>query len=251
MNHLRQVYVVSPHRDDAALSLACWLDLLARRDDLNLALVNCFTHSAWAPNSPKHGQGAAVTRIRADEDARFREFLGADEIDLGLCDTSMRAQPCPVFEFDAHAQTKLIASVATLLGPHASSDPNAAWVLPLGLGGHVDHYISNAAGLAVTARLPGEPARAVALYPEVPYSLETSPDELRCSLLAAERALACGFRQLEVEHSDPVATWYGAARFYHSQFSEREVMGMLALMHRRGGERLWVNAAFDAISSAT
>jgi LmbE family N-acetylglucosaminyl deacetylase len=230
--------VVSPHRDDAALSLAATLDALADRG-VAVTVVSCFTHSAWAPRlAGERAPAETVSRIREQEDAAFLGGLGRGSrlVSLGLSDAPLRRPAAAsvftaVAELDAPAEEELSRQL-----PGATAA--AAVAAPLALGGHVDHQIACRAVLAACRDRP------LAWYEDLPYAFALSRREI-AARVAAVQAL-CGRRlvPLRLPHPRPLAVWRQSAAPYGSQFTASEIDEMLDVQRTWGGERLWVTAAF-------
>ena len=83
--------IVSPHHDDAALSLSATMRTSALHG-VRLRIFNCFTVSGWAPQLDSKLNTCAVTAIRKHEDARFLELIcaNAEAHDLGFHDAPLR-----------------------------------------------------------------------------------------------------------------------------------------------------------------
>lgn len=224
-----RVTVVSPHRDDAALSAAATLDLLARRGAA-VTLVSCYTRSVWAPCL----EGATVeevTRIRKEEDERYVRGLGGRSLGLSLDDAPLRRPGRPVFDPGEAEDAADAGPLAEALGPHLDAD---AVLVPLALGGHADHRVVRAAILAVARHLP------LAVYEDIPYAFRLDPRRIAGEAAALATILGRRLYPVRGLHPSPFTVWRRAVRCYPSQFSRRNVALMMAALAARGGERLWV-----------
>jgi hypothetical protein len=145
--------VLSPHRDDAALS--CWSLLSDARE---LRVVNVF---AAIPPPGRAGAWEALlgvrdcaerARLRRDEDARALAEAGRWALELPLLEREHRSGPLTLGP--GELDRALAAEVQGVSRVYA----------PAGIGGHVDHVLTRdyARALART----GIP---VALYAELPY----------------------------------------------------------------------------------
>lgn len=144
--------VVSPHLDDAVLSVPAWIASRAAREAV-IVLTVC-------------SEGDAVYVGRRAEDRAALALLGATPLHLGLLDAPFRRGVPRSFrglilgeladdDADAAAVTDALVARVTALAPDEV-------VLPLGVGEHIDHRIVHAAHAA----LPGR----VGFYADRPYA---------------------------------------------------------------------------------
>ena len=140
------LFVLSPHLDDAVLSVGA---ALARRrgarDDV--VVVSIFSRTL----SPQ----------REDEDRRSLAALGARAVHLGLLDAPLRGLPLTTAALCAEPDAAVVAAVAAAVAEFAVvvGAEDEFWV-PLSVGGHVDHR----------ATLRACADRATALYEDRPYA---------------------------------------------------------------------------------
>jgi LmbE family N-acetylglucosaminyl deacetylase len=128
----RPLVIVSPHHDDACLSLAGVLSALGQG-----TLVNIFTRSVRLAKSVGDPGEESVRAIREAEDQAFARRCGLVRHDLGCYDPTIRA----THSFDvsrleedvAQATQPLLDALAALAAPRAFL------LAPLGAGRHVDH----------------------------------------------------------------------------------------------------------------
>jgi LmbE family N-acetylglucosaminyl deacetylase len=229
-----EIVVLSPHCDDAALSLGATLDGMVGRG-LPITVVSCFTVSNWAPHLADAGGGAdVVSRQRRQEDEEFIRVLGGGVrlLDLELLDAPLRRPGRGIFEPPAEAD----AAEVELLARRLSETLRAAVVLaPLGLGGHVDHLVTRAAALAAAG------AGQLAFYEDVPYVLLASDpeEEAAAAVRTVTAALGEPLQPWQLPHAEPRAAWERSAGCYRSQFSAGHFAAMIDAIGSRGGERLW------------
>jgi len=159
--------VLSPHSDDAALSLSGTLRWLAARGE-TLEVLTCFSMSAFAGNASVHG-AEAVTRLRREEDRAFVRMVDARcaAAWLDFPDAPLRGVPYDAL-FSSQELTEegqhLAATLAASL--QARLDPSCALFVPLGFGSHIDHLIVRSAGLQLLER----GFSRVFLYEDLPYA---------------------------------------------------------------------------------
>jgi LmbE family N-acetylglucosaminyl deacetylase len=154
-----KITVISPHRGDAAfaLGLAIRAWLLAGHA---VEVVSCFTRSEFAPYSDvgtvhRNDRVSFVTAVRKREDEEWRKQMerlareGAAKFsitDLNLKDAPLRLHvgANEVFGRVADASEKVVSKIRIAL----EMSKAGAWVLPLGLGGHVDHVTARDVALS-------------------------------------------------------------------------------------------------------
>ncbi|PCC73668.1 N-acetylglucosaminyl deacetylase, LmbE family [Nannocystis exedens] len=145
------VLVVSPHLDDAVLSLPAWLAARARVERVVVATV--------------FSEGDAGYPARRAEDVAALSRLGAEPLHLGLLDAperrglprSFRALVLgEVDAVDAAVVARAIVAAVTRVAPEVV-------LLPLGVGEHLDHRVVQAAHASVAGR--------VGFYEDRPYAL--------------------------------------------------------------------------------
>jgi LmbE family N-acetylglucosaminyl deacetylase len=179
----RQAFVVlSPHLDDAVLSVGAWL---SRHAGTTVA-----TACSGLPGAgvPAHGwdagsgfsTGDEATLARQSEDANALGALGAKQRLLGFLDGPYRTprkyhetkSPHPMM-FDA-----LVDEIAGLIG---ELQPDR-FLFPLGWG-HDDHQITSDAALAAIRRTPTQ----AIVYAELPYAI-ANPGFIRTRVAQLEAA---------------------------------------------------------------
>ena len=126
--------VVSPHLDDAVLSVPGWIRSLALRGERVVVLT---VFSAGGEEYPE----------RRAEDLAALTLLGAEPLHLGLLDAPPRRGVrrgfrelilCAMDDEDAAAVARALVERIAALAP-------ALTLLPLGVGEHIDHLIVHAA----------------------------------------------------------------------------------------------------------
>jgi LmbE family N-acetylglucosaminyl deacetylase len=197
---IRAVYV-SPHFDDIALSCGGWAAAAAADGRPGLGV----TVFAGPPPGPLHAyarrlqtrwgepDAAAGNRLRRDEDAAALARLGLEPVWLPFPDAVYRPVP-----YDSHAAIfgKVAASEWTTLLPAILAAlretlaargvaPPVPLYVPLGVGHHVDHQLTHAAGLAL--REAGWP---VWVYVDYPYAAQPGVVAAEVARLAAAVAPA-------------------------------------------------------------
>ena len=246
-----KITVVSPHRGDAAfalgLSIRAWLE-----EGHAVEVVSCFTRSEFSPYSDvgsvhRNDRVSFVTAVRKREDEEWRKLHGAAKLtitDLNLKDAPLRLHvgANEVFGRAADASEKVVSKIRRAL----EMSKAGAWVLPLGLGGHVDHVTARDVALSALATV-GIP---VAFYEELPEAADAAAEvdvAVAQLMLAVQSKLepVLGGEAGEVE--DAVAKKRRVAWCYDSQIDEAATTEIAEFCRRfEGRERIWANAAWRA-----
>jgi LmbE family N-acetylglucosaminyl deacetylase len=186
---IKQTYdlvCVSPHLDDAVLSCAGQL-INARRRGLRTLVVTVCTavpaasasysdlavefHGEWGLSESE----AVTTRLR--EDQRAMQILGADFVWLDLDDAIYRMpdhyHSRETLFAPPHRDDQLAAQLAPMLSHLLNVTQAPRWLVPAGVGMHVDHL---AVGDAVQQSIP---VACRALYEEIPYALDAGEVQTR------------------------------------------------------------------------
>ncbi len=269
--------VVSPHRDDAAFSLGLsierWLAAGHR-----VHVLNCFTQSDYAPYSDaaslhENDRVSFVSAVRKREDAAWNKLLGGrlQFNDLDLLDAPLRLR-CALDEVltveirpGDRAQVRVVGAIAKLAraaAPVVAAAPGvaaaasaSAFVLPLAVGGHIDHRIVRQAGIEALAASP----LPLAFYEDLPYAAR--PEAANGIAQCAEAAgLLLGSTLLSAACTSGLGSEIAAARArklrvaecYDSQI-DSEVADQIAAFCESyaGRERVWATPAWLASSLAS
>jgi LmbE family N-acetylglucosaminyl deacetylase len=226
-----RIAVVSPHCDDAALSIAAALHALAR-GGAELAILSVFTESAWAPYLPGPAEVEPITRLRAAEDAAYARSLGARVIPLGLRDGPLRCPGRHLFGADEEGDGEDARRLAAALRPHfASAD---ALLAPIGIL-HIDHRIAREAALAAWRR------RDVAFYEDLPYAKWIRPTAVRRAVAELGEAVRRRLEPVTIAPLDWLEVRGAAAGWYPSQLGVAELTELTAFIEAQGGERVWAS----------
>lgn len=237
-----KIAVVSPHGEDAALSLGLaigsWLE-----QGHSVEVVNCFTRSESAPYSDADSVHANdrmsfVTALRRREAEAWQKLYRSGKLtltDLNLKDAPLRLH-CPpeeVFSVAMNESDKAFAKIHKALEQSRA----AAIVFPLGLGGHVDHRTAMLAATGVVA------ASAVAFYEDQPYAAEPGAvidDTAQAAALLLGKPLEPVFAGEVSDVDAAVARKRRMALCYVSQLDDAQVEQVAGFCAQYGGrERLW------------
>jgi len=234
------IHVISPHRDDGALSAGLAIQLLSEAGH-RVVMVNCWTRSDFCP----YAEGEGVSRVSALREAEDRQFAalvgGLTVMDLGRTDAPLRLH---VSVNDVRLRGRLssddLAEVETLSATLGGIVTNVA-IFPLALGDHIDHSLALEAALRCRAS-----GWRLGFYEDLPYAAELQ----ECCVEAAARRLS---RRLGERLWAATAQAEGADRMkarligaYPSQISESQAAAIREYTRRRQGERLWLTS--DTVS---
>ena len=257
--HLK-ILILSPHRDDAAFSLAIAIHNWLTRGH-TVTLLNIFTRSRYAPYSDadfvhENDQLTYVSAMRLREDELFQRRITQDlpkglksnlhRIDLNLKDAPIRLR-CAV---EAVCSTLVnpadpaIEKIRKALTKQTESGAMEALIVPAALGSHVDHLTVREAALPLTASLPS------AFYEDLPYaashpSVATELEVLRNSAAARQEPLTAVLCQLDSAVPRKRTLVLGYASQIDTQAGD--LISSFATRYN-GGERLWANQAWSDIA---
>jgi LmbE family N-acetylglucosaminyl deacetylase len=232
------ILVLSPHRNDAAFSLA--LSLAAwRKAGHAVTLLNAVTRSIDAPFSDadslhENDRLSYVSAMRKREDEAFLRLIpGITLIDANIKDAPLRRHCAPedvyTLPFDPND------SAAFKIGKHLTrhlTQPNPVFALPLALGGHIDHRIAREAAATLAADLP------CAFY-------EDLPDAFREASIPDEQP---NLTPILTAGPNPLAWKRKAILLYSSQIETETADRILDHAHSHNDtERLWANDAFSRL----
>lgn len=248
-----KITVISPHRGDAAFALGLSIPAWLGRGH-SVEVVSCFTRSEFAPYSDvgsvhRNDRVSFVTAVRKREDEEWRKQQGTSKFtitDLNLKDAPLRLHvgANEVFGRAADASEKVVSKIRRAL----ELSKAGAWVLPLGLGAHVDHVTARDVALSA---LPAE-GFPVAFYEELPEAVGADTDEAMDAAvvsltLALQSKLQPVLESGAADVDDAVTKKRRVAWCYDSQIDEGKTMEIAEACRRfLGRERIWANAAWRA-----
>ncbi len=230
-----RVLVVSPHFDDAPLSLGqSLIDGELRAHRVTVGIV--FGRTNWLRFlHPTRRRAPIAGAIRRSEEqwasARFHYRVRVAKLEevvlrLGTIDTGIYLDPT----FDAAAAPELPAAIAAI-EPWAREADRV--MVPLGMGGHLDHLLCAEAG-RVLARDQGT---AVSFYEDRPYASFCSDEEIALRAAAIDPSLQ------PVDVSGPISLEKRRRLFYPSQIDANFERAMQLDTDDGRRERVWVDPA--------
>jgi len=192
-----------------------------------------------------------ATAVRRREDEAWRKQFGVAKLaltDLNLKDAPLRlhCRPEEVFRRAADASEKVVAKIRRAL----ELSKAGAFVLPLGMSGHVDYVSARDVAMAAltSAALP------LAFYEELPYAasdgaegaIDAVVQQLSMTLQTELKpAFAAEVQTTEAAINAAVARKRRAAWCYDSQIDEGITKEIAEFCRRyQGRERLWGDVAW-------
>ena len=131
------IVVLSPHRDDACLSLGSLLLTLGHG-----TVVNLFTRSLWVASLPEESRSEAIVeQIRELEDREFIARSALNRRELGLPEPRIDGRngfDDSYLEVDIQRLTEPLMSTLSEFSS-ASRDSKSVLFCPAAIGGHVNH----------------------------------------------------------------------------------------------------------------
>ncbi|MCQ9178135.1 PIG-L family deacetylase [Streptomyces sp. IBSBF 2953] len=184
----RGLTVLSPHPDDAQLALGALLARFGGR------VVDVFSHETWTRRPHYRSRPALASRLLLAEEHVACRVLGAELTVLGHTDAADRPAwrdgyflgPQSVDTARATEPDLFERVAADLVAEVAGGGPV---LVPLAVGGHVDHVLTRQAALHLIAQRTLEPER-VAFYEDMPYSLFADATAEACRLAVGPEHVA-------------------------------------------------------------
>jgi len=227
MSSCRNITIISPHIDDAILSLGGLVRNITGTEN-GVAIQYVFSISGWAnPDSiggaPQFTGPAMITEIRKKEEALVSGELGYPYEFLDFLDLPLRK------EMETSGTNGLIGDIKNKL--EKNLHPSDGCFFPLGFG-HPDHKIVKEIGLGLLDR-----GYEVSFYEDLPYAAYGDYDyEERYSFLKRE-----GLEPVLVEID--IGQKLETLKLYASQMSEEWLTGIrnyaYCLSNNKFYERYW------------
>jgi hypothetical protein len=229
--------IVSPHLDDAALSLGASLLAGPARSWL---VLDVFSRGGWWRLD--RWDGHLLQATRRQEEQTMARLSGARLLDCDLPEALLRGHDFnAVFSTDAGAEgpagadreaaARIEAEVAGL----AARWGGARWYLPLGAGDHRDHRICRDAALRA---LRGREGR-IAFYEDQPYAANQGGQPDFGGAVPGLRLVP----RLQEGTAEQMRWKLELLRVYWSQFTQHEIEQIARYARRIGGtapaERVW------------
>ena len=233
--------VLSPHSDDAALSVGGVV--AGRLLPAPLRVLTLFGRSHYTREGGFGGDVEKVTALRIREDRAWSRTVGARLESWTLPEALLRPDEPSIFaEATMRAPREpvprwLRAPLSALL---RNTRPKVVAV-PLGLGDHRDHLQTRRAAIDGIATLPASLRPRLVFYEDLPYASRLSEGGIRSRVAAVDP----GLRPVWLRLGDALGAKIDALRCYPSQLEEEDLRAVRrhALRWSRLGlgpcERLW------------
>jgi LmbE family N-acetylglucosaminyl deacetylase len=168
---LTEGIILSPHLDDAALSMGS--AMLRAGERTPFLVIDVFSTVSWWRFDLSEGILPRVQTTRDAEEERVMHLMNAKLRRWGLPEAPLRGYPLeeiftsPRKEEAAQTHETIRRRVTEL----ALEKPSERWFLPMGIGNHIDHRITRDAAMD-GLRDANVPARQVSFYEDLPYAAQ-------------------------------------------------------------------------------
>jgi LmbE family N-acetylglucosaminyl deacetylase len=234
------VLVVSPHSDDAVLSVGG----LMQRGRARFSVLTVFGVSAWTSAGFAPDRQAEISDLRRREDVDACNSLGVvDFQSLELLEARSRGRDpfSPVEDADLGLLANLEQSLEKLI---ASSGAELV-LFPLALGAHVDHLLLT----SVAQRLVRRGWHGVAFYEDLPYAAFYSLDEIAIRVTEVADDMDATLERVQVSFDEATLKMkLHALRRYRSQLRPRDLRRVVihAGRRERWGETIYLASGRNA-----
>ncbi len=232
--------IVSPHLDDAALSMGA--AMLSAAQHTPFLVVDVFSKVSWWRFDLNEGILPRVQTTRDVEEESVMRLTRSKLRRWGLAEAPLRGYLLKEI-FTTLRKPEAVGtheSIRTRVRELAVEKPGERWFLPLGVGNHIDHRIARDAALD-GLRDADVAGKTVAFYEDLPYAAQLpAVGDFACFLQAIlpEARLEVLVRT-KVESNKPLLL-----RFYYSQLTRSQVESVSDYARRIDSrtpcERVWM-----------
>jgi LmbE family N-acetylglucosaminyl deacetylase len=227
------VLVLSPHCDDAPLSLGAALlgECLGHEPDV----VIVFSVSRYTRDQPCTGPIHEVTAIRHAEERLAGKKAGYTPTFLGFGEPFVRHgfnRPGQIFDRRRAVEDDYLWPAVSSAVEDIVSESYDLVLAPLACGGHIDHRIVNR---IVLSCCKSRPSLRVGFYEDLPYSAGMS-DSAILNMVPRLQHVSLKPMLIQMGLDEKLAL----LRIYASQLSNIQLQQVAAYWLRRGGERIWL-----------
>jgi LmbE family N-acetylglucosaminyl deacetylase len=231
--------ILSPHADDAALSIG---GVLCKRSlEEPITLVTIFGRSNYLRKAAFQNDWEAVTATRKEEDSAFANALNIRLRYLDFPEAGLRLGSSfdKLFSKKGHTKAEIPSDLLSTVKQIIDHERPKFLVAPLGLGLHHDHLLVN--HLSYELASSGTPI--VVYYEDLPYAAGLSENEILEHLSPMDPSLAPVYVSIEHEFLSKLAN----LMLYQSQIGEFEINVVKHYAAHweedRLYERLWTSAS--------
>ena len=159
-----RLIIVSPHPDDAALSACAVLNEGA-------LVLDLFSRTAWWRFRERMADIELIQSVREAEERLMARLTGARLHMAGLPEALLRGYAMEdVFSAAVKVgDAAVLESIGGVVRELARAHPKAKWLLPLGVGRHVDHRVARDAALESLGAV-GIAEDSISFYEDQPYA---------------------------------------------------------------------------------
>jgi LmbE family N-acetylglucosaminyl deacetylase len=234
--------ILSPHADDAALSIG---GMLCKRIlEEPITLVTIFGRSNYIRGSAFQSNWETVTATRKSEDVAFTNAININLKYLEFPEASLRLGSSfnKIFSENIHIEDQFFSEVLTVIKQIIDNEGPKFLFAPLGLGLHQDHLIVN----RLSHKISTDWVPFVVYYEDLPYAANLSEKELLQHISSICSTLGPVYVSIDHELQCKLTN----LMLYQSQIGEfeLEVVRYYAAHWKQGRlyERAWASAAFPA-----
>jgi LmbE family N-acetylglucosaminyl deacetylase len=239
---LTEGVILSPHLDDAALSMGS--AMLRATESMPFLVIDVFSTVSWWRFDLTDGRLARIQTTRDAEEEKVMRLTHSRLRRWGLAEAPRRGYPLEeIFTTERKPEAlKTHEIIRQRVRDLAEEKSRERWFLPLGVGNHIDHRIARDAALE-GLRDAGVAAKAVYFYEDLPYAAMVPDIQEFSGFLAGvlpDARLEISSRTIALPLKSRLL------RFYYSQLTRRQIDSVQEYAERVDPyapcERLW---AFD------
>jgi LmbE family N-acetylglucosaminyl deacetylase len=230
-----KIIIVSPHLDDAALSLGARMLKWKHR----CLVLDIFSMASWwrfpfdSPSDPR------IQLVRDAEEDLMAKLVGCQVQKMGLPEAPRRGYTLEnLFTAEMLPQDAEVAeTIRGRLQPFMS-DPHQQWFLPLGVGNHVDHRLARNTVLAALLQANVPPQR-IRFYEDLFYAAQSPGIPDFTEFIPGHRLKLAEQTPIDVRMKTRLLQVYG------SQLTWSQIRMVQQYAHRFGShpvERCWALA---------
>lgn len=233
------VFILSPHIDDAAYSLAIHIAKWAEQR-IPVTIINCFTNTNWTICFISKDK-EEICRLRKAEDIEFNKLFDSrlKIINLDLLDAPLRCDfifKYKDFEELEWATANEVQQAIINLVPRGSN-----LFCPLAIGDHIDHVICLEAIKKINRRYK------ISFFEDLPYSARIDETEIKDHILLLQEQLGITLLPEIAGSTGDTIDKERAVRCYRSQLNDEICAEIMLQLKRLGGERIWKQSSIPDV----
>lgn len=231
----RTIAVLSPHADDAAISIGGLIRKVAKKYSCNI--LTLFGRSNYTRELGFHAGWEAVTSRREREDRAYAIAVGARLTYFDFPEASLRLGSSfeAIFTGENYTDSSLLEELSSVVAQRLNEIRPLFLLAPLGLGGHCDHVLIRELARVLAS---GRDFKTV-FYEDLPYAAETPEEMILEHIQSVELDLAPTYVPLGCELNSKL----DALMLYESQIGPEEVCAVRDYALGRNAstptERIW------------